>query len=245
MIIIADAHVDADSGNVSDFFQMLRAIEKTDHDVIFLGDIFDLWVALPRYEKDIHRAFLSWCREQKKDRIVGFIEGNHEYFVADEKKDYFTWCSDAPSWRDEKDNLFCHGDQINPRDKNYLRFRKAIKNKISKTIFRLLPFGPRIGELFKYHLKKTNLEFRKQLPKEAISNFAEAQFDQGVNMIFVAHFHQNYRYRNRQAKGLYVLSGWFKTKQVTLYETASEEISSLGWREIYRLNGMATENTTE
>ena len=61
MIIIADAHVDAAGNNVSDFFQMLQAIEKTDHDVIFLGDIFDLWVALPRYEKDIHRAFSRRC----------------------------------------------------------------------------------------------------------------------------------------------------------------------------------------
>ena len=104
--------------------------------------------------------------------------------------------------------------------------------------------GPRIGELFQHRLKKTNLEFRKQLPKEAIANFAEAQFDEGVNMIFVAHFHQDYRYRKRQAQGLYVLSGWYNTKQVTLYEAASKEIRSLHWREIGRLNRMATENTT-
>ena len=66
MIIIADAHVDDAGGHKADFFQMLRAIEKTNHDVIFLGDIFDLWIALPRYEKDCHKAFLAWCQDSLK-----------------------------------------------------------------------------------------------------------------------------------------------------------------------------------
>jgi len=45
MIIIADAHIDESRGNESAFFQMLEAIEKTDHDIVFLGDIFELWIA--------------------------------------------------------------------------------------------------------------------------------------------------------------------------------------------------------
>jgi UDP-2,3-diacylglucosamine pyrophosphatase LpxH len=86
MIIIADAHIDEACGNDTDFFRMLHALENNDHDVVFLGDIFDLWIALPRYEKNSHRQFLSWCQEQKSHRSIGFIEGNHEYFVAQEKQ---------------------------------------------------------------------------------------------------------------------------------------------------------------
>ena len=37
----------------------VMAIENTEQDLIFLGDIFDLWVALPRYETDIHNNFIS------------------------------------------------------------------------------------------------------------------------------------------------------------------------------------------
>ena len=232
MIIIADAHIDDARGVESGFFQMLQAIEKTDQDVIFLGDIFDLWVALPRYEKEIHKLFLSWCKGQKNHRTVGFIEGNHEYFVADEKKDHFTWCSDAASWKDDKGNLYCHGDQINRRDKNYLRFRKYSKNKISKTIVRFFPFGPRFGMLFKRYLGKTNLEFRKYLPEDMIAQYAEGEFKDGANKIFVAHFHQDFIYRNPEAKALYVLPGWYQTKQITLYDTESEHINSLHWTDI-------------
>ena len=232
MIIVADAHIDDARDVESGFFQMLHVIEKTDQDVIFLGDIFDLWVALPRYEKEIHKLFLSWCKGQKNHRTVGFIEGNHEYFVADEKKDHFTWCSDDASWKDGKGNLFCHGDQINRSDKNYLRFRKYSKSKICKTIVRFFPFGPRVVRLLKHYLKKTNPAFRKHLPENMIAEYADGEFKDGINKIFVAHFHQDYIYRNPEAKALYVLPDWNKTKQITLYDMESERINWFHWRDI-------------
>jgi len=232
MIIIADAHIDESRGNESVFFRMLGAIEKTDHDVVFLGDIFDLWIALPRYERGIHKTFLAWCEAQKHLRTVGFIEGNHEYFVAAQKKEYFSWCTDAAVWPDAKGHLFCHGDQINQRDKNYLRFRKISKNQITQTITSHLPFGPRIGEWLKHGFKETNLEFRRHLPRKAIADFAEAKFKDGFHTIFVAHFHRDYQYRNPESKALYIVPGWFKAEQVTLYEMESGRISSCGWHEL-------------
>ena len=232
MILIADAHVDDDIGNDADFFRMLHTFENYDHDVVFLGDIFDLWIALPRYEKNIHRNFLSWCQAQKTHRSIGFIEGNHEYFVAQEKRNYFSWCSDSAKWQDHHGNLFCHGDQINRRDKNYLRFRKFSKNKITKSIVRYLPFGPQIGELLKRQLKRTNLEFRKELPKAEIARFADDRFADGVHTIFMAHFHQDYLYRDSEANALYILPGWFKSKHVTLYDMGSKQITSHHWQEL-------------
>ncbi|MEJ2365241.1 MAG: hypothetical protein P8017_11290, partial [Deltaproteobacteria bacterium] len=66
--------------------------------LVFLGDIFDLWVALPRYEDDAQRQFVAWCREQKKHRTIGFMEGNHEYYLARNRAQDFSWCS-AAAWR--------------------------------------------------------------------------------------------------------------------------------------------------
>jgi len=232
MIIIADAHVDDDRGNDADFFLMLNAFEKNDQDLIFLGDIFELWIALPRYEKDIHKNFLTWCKEQKKYRTIGFIEGNHEYFVADEKNDHFSWCSAKAMWQDNKGNLFCHGDQINRRDINYLRFRRLVKNKIAKTIARFLPFGPVISELFKNYLKKTNPEFRKHLPEDEIAAFANDRFKDGIHSIFAAHFHQRHHYRSVESRALYILPAWMKAEQVTFCEASSKEINSYHWQEL-------------
>ncbi len=77
MIIITDAHISKTKGNHAIFFKMLEFLEKNNQDLIFLGDIFDLWVALPRYEEEIHQDFIAWCRIQKSHRTIGYMEGNY------------------------------------------------------------------------------------------------------------------------------------------------------------------------
>jgi UDP-2,3-diacylglucosamine hydrolase len=235
MIIIADAHLSPAKGNIDDFFQMLGAFEQNNEDLVFLGDIFDLWIALPSYESDFHRKFISWCREQRNRRKIGFIEGNHEFFLAEERGKCFSWCSNATGWRDGNGNFFAHGDQINRNDKNYLLFRKLTKNKVAKTLIRHLPFGPFFAESLKLGLKKTNQEIRRHLPEDEIAIFAEARFADGVKTIFLGHFHQEYNYRNPKNRALYILPAWYSTGQVTLYESESERVGIYGWKELTRL----------
>ncbi len=232
MIIIADAHVSRSAQNDGPFFEMLQALAENDQDLIFLGDIFDLWIALPRYEQDNHRRFTAWCREQKKQRHIGFIEGNHEYFLADEMAAAFTWCSQAPWWRDNEDTVYVHGDQINRQDKNYLGFRKLVKNRYTKFMVRRLPFGPALTNYLKHGLKKTNAEFRRHLPREQIKRFADARFAEGVDTIFVGHFHRQYRYRGPDYKSLYVLPAWFSTRKVTVYHRNPRRVQFVDWQQL-------------
>ena len=234
MIIITDAHVSSAKKNYITFFQMLEAIRGNDQDVIFLGDIFDLWIALPRYEEDIHRDFIDWCRDQKQYRTIGYMEGNHEYYLADERGDAFTWCSVDPWWQDAAGTLFVHGDQVNRRDRKYLSFRKLAKNKITKFITRCLPFGPKIADFIKQGLKKTNVEFRIDLPRGEIELFAKRRFAEGIDTIFVGHFHQEYLFRDRESKELHILPDWFSTQKVTLYHRKFREVASVHWKNLGR-----------
>ena len=232
MIIITDAHISKAKGNQATFFRMLESLEKNRHDLIFLGDIFDLWIALPRYEEEIHRDFIAWCRRQKNHRIIGYLEGNHEYYLANERASDFTWCSENAWHQDSAGVLFAHGDQVNRKDKNYLALRKLTKNKLSKFIIGRLPFGPRIAKSIKQGLKKTNNKYRLQLPEAQIEEFAQARFDEGINVIFMGHFHQRYLYQNADAKKLQVLPDWFSTQKVTIYHQDSNEIMSIHWKEV-------------
>jgi UDP-2,3-diacylglucosamine hydrolase len=232
MIIITDAHISKAQGNHTIFFKMLESLEKNNQDLIFLGDIFDLWVALPRYEERIQQDFIAWCRKQKSHRTIGYMEGNHEYYLANERASDFTWCSMNAWWRDATGVLFVHGDRINRKDKNYLAFRKLVKNRVSKFIICHLPFGPKITLSIKQGLKKTNTRFRLQLPEAEIEKFAVARFAEGVNVIFMGHFHQQYRYRNRDAGELHVLPDWFSTQKVTIYHHESKKTKSLHWEEV-------------
>ncbi len=230
MILIADAHIEDGSENQAEFFRMLAAIQRTDQDVVFLGDIFELWIGFARYEKPCHKLFLNWCREQKKHRGIVFLEGNHEYFVARERRAFFTVCFDDGAWQDDQGNLFCHGDQINRQDKNYLRFRRAVKNNLTGIILRFLPGGPALGLILKRLLKKTNHEFRKHLPEKALLNFAAAKLQGAPKIVFVGHFHQTYTNTTTGGGRVHIVPGWFQEGGITCFEPESGYIETLPWR---------------
>ena len=232
MIIVTDAHISKATGNHATFFSMLESLGKNDQDLIFLGDIFDLWVALPGYESDLHHDFSRWCRDQKKHRTIGFMEGNREYYLAAERRQAFSWCSAGAWYRDDSGTLFVHGDQINRRDRNYSAFRKLLKNRMAKFILNGLPFGPRFVDACKQRLKQTNTQFRLHLPREEIRVFAESRFAEGVDSIFVGHFHQEYIYRNSDSKSLYILPDWFSTQKVTAFDQESKKAVCLHWKQI-------------
>jgi UDP-2,3-diacylglucosamine pyrophosphatase LpxH len=232
MIIVTDAHISKAAGNHATFFRMLASLEKNHQDLIFLGDIFDLWVALPGYESDIHHDFIEWCREQKKYRTIGFMEGNHEYYLATERAQAFSWCSADAWYRDDAGTLLVHGDQINRRDRNYLTFRKLLKSRMAKFIMNSLPFGPKYVESFKQRLKQTNTEFRMHLPREEVKLFAESRFTEGIDTILVGHFHQEYLYCNADSKKLYVLPDWFGTQKVTVFNRDTKKVAFIDWKEI-------------
>ena len=232
MIIIADAHVRGIPGNDSEFFDMLAALEDRREDIVFLGDIFDVWIALPGYEREVHRRFLRWCRIQKRFRSVGFIEGNREYFVARERRDSFSWCSEGMYRQVDTGNLFCHGDQVNRHDRNYRRFRKIAKSGAARLFLRVFPLGPRLVEMIKVYSKQTNIEFRKALPHDELKRFADAEFEKGVRRIFVGHFHRSHHYRASEDRQLHTLPSWMGTGMVTFCDEAAGRIRHLNWREL-------------
>jgi len=235
LVLIADAHISAPWGNADVFFQMLTALEHGPADVMFLGDIFDLWIALPRYEKALHHAFLAWCRRQKRRRRIGFIEGNHEFFLAQTHREAFTWCTHRPWWRDDEGNLFCHGDRINRLDRNYLAFRKLTKNPISRTVIRWLPFGPSLVHHVKTRMKGANQDFRKALPLDDLRAFGEARFAEGVDRVFLGHFHHRFDYQGARGGELHTLPDWFSEGWISVLTADRNGLRQGPWRDILPL----------
>ena len=83
LVIVTDAHISESQGNTGPFFEMLAVLEQGVGDVVFLGDIFDLWISLPRYEDALHRRFLSWCQRQKAQRRIGFVHICQRRYMLD------------------------------------------------------------------------------------------------------------------------------------------------------------------
>lgn len=234
MILIADAHVNAAAGTHRPFFNMLSALEKTTEDIVFMGDIFDLWIALPGFEQTVHHHFLTWCRQQKARREIGYIEGNHEFFLSEEKRDAFSWATDRAFRADGRGSLFCHGDRINHRDRNYLWFRALVRNRPVKELLRIIPLGPFWAAHIKKKLKHTNQAFRSCLPREELLRFLSTARAGGIKRIFVGHFHQEAFFRQGDAQ-LYVLPDWMGTRKVTRFNRSSGQVYHLRWQDLRRL----------
>jgi UDP-2,3-diacylglucosamine pyrophosphatase LpxH len=232
MIIITDAHVSKANGNHVTFFEMLASFNGGQEDIVFLGDIFDLWMALPRYQNDIHHKFVAWCREQKRQRTIGFLEGNHEFYLASGQSQAFSWCSADVWYQDDTGSLFVHGDQVNRRDRSYLVFRKLIRNRLTRRILCYLPGGPGLAETAKRMLKQTNHRFKMHFPRAEIEAFAESRFAEGADPIFMGHFHREYVYHNPDSKALYILPDWYSTQKVTVFDHQAKKAVFLHWKQI-------------
>lgn len=225
MIIIADSHVSEESE--SDFFYMLDLIGNTDEDVVFIGDIFDLWIAIPRYQKKIHDKFTNWCCEEKKRRVVGLIEGNHEFFAAKIHEKCFTWADGLEYQLNDK--LFIHGDMINENDRGYRLLRFLSKNILMKTIFTFMPKGELVIKWLEEKIGKINPKKRYTLPEEDITEYASKRFSSGLRAIFMGHFHQQKEFRYGE-KSVFLLPAFMNSKEITVFDEKKGTIEYIHYK---------------
>lgn len=238
-VIVADAHVSAGGTGESAFFDMLAALEGYPVDVIFLGDVFDLWIALPRYEGPMQHAFLAWCCRNRNRRMVGFVEGNHEFFVHQSHGSCFSWSTEDAMTDAQRGWYLVHGDQINRRDRQYLRFRKATKNALAKWCVRCLPWGPRWVSLLNARLKRTNPDFRVHFPQSAVTEFAQHAFASGHRRVFVGHFHRPFHIADGD-QGLWIVPAWLDGQRVSWIDHHTQAVSSGPWKDLHQINWQAT-----
>jgi UDP-2,3-diacylglucosamine hydrolase len=229
MIVIADSHVGEENGNVAEFRETLAKLGKSRDDVVFLGDIFELWIALPAYEQPLHREFMDWCDAEKGRRSVGFIEGNHEFFVAEERAAHFTWCVGG-AWRNVPGCLLVHGDRIDRRDRGYRLLRRTSKTPLMKTMLRLAP--PLGRALISAAKERLDRKGTKRMPADQIRAFAEAEFAGGVKAILAGHFHQYYAYAGPEGCSLHILPAWLDTGIVTRFDPVLKQVRCCHWREM-------------
>ncbi|MCB1044322.1 MAG: metallophosphoesterase [Acidobacteria bacterium] len=234
-LVVSDAHVSSWYHNESVFFDMLQAIKETELNVVFLGDIFDLWIGVPRYETSAQKAFLVWCEEQKGVREIGFIEGNHEFFVHHYHRDVF-------SWSDSKQHIvgrvvFAHGDLANPKDINYLRFRRWTNNDFTRNLIRWMPWGPTITQRLKRKLEGSNKPFKLTFPAEEIGGYGSELAGASHDLVVIGHFHRETIIDMDSGK-LFVAPDWWSTGRVALLEIQSGDIEVGPWQELLSAHKM-------
>lgn len=231
MILIADCHASPLRGNEAEFLALLEAISATPQDVVFLGDILDLWIALPTYEQDLHRRFLDWCRSESRRRRVGFVEGNHEFFVARRHADAFSFCSPAEHV-DDQGRLYVHGDTVNGADKAYRLFRMVVRSPLVRWAEEVTPGAPAIARFIKRHLNRRREAMPKVYPADQVEAYAHGWFGRGVRTLYLGHFHEARQHETADGCLCQVIPAWCGSGLVGVVSPGNPRATARHWRDL-------------
>ena len=215
-LMIADAHLTCRTPE-EEFFRLLDRVSPLPPDVgvIFLGDIFDLWIAIRGYETDEQRRFLEWCRREKDRREIVFLEGNHEFFVAKTYGSAFTHCSEDEFQAGLLQWL--HGDRINRADYAYAVLRFILRNPITRGFLWTIgsTFGPSFAHYVRERLRITNQAHKQFFPEpHALQFLEECPAD---SIVFVGHFHDRLT-KTRNGRTLEVLPAYAEAAEIALFD---------------------------
>jgi UDP-2,3-diacylglucosamine hydrolase len=232
MILIADCHASSRHGNEAEFAALLEHVARTTHDVVFLGDTLEFWIALPGYEEGLHGRFLDWCRRESTRRQVGFVEGNHEFFVAHRHAAAFSFCA-ADEYVDAAGRLFVHGDTINRADRSHRLLRCVVKSRPIRWAEQAVPGAPWVARVIKSHFEaRRQNTMAKSYPEAQVQAYAQTWFARGVKAIYMGHFHDSRVIETPDGRLCQVVPTWCGTGLVGVLPENGGRAEVRHWREV-------------
>ena len=232
IVFISDAHVACGGPNEAEFKAMLNSLAASDYDIFFLGDIMDLWIGKKRYEDDLQRWFVDWCRRESEHRRIVYVEGNHEFFVADK---YNGVIGTFLEKRFHDDVVAVeHGHNILGRTIGFNRlFIAFCKSGFSSFVLDVVPFGQKLVLWIKGMFGSNGRTLFDRLPDEILRTWAEnVSVETGCKDVFIGHFHTRQELELSHGGSFRIIPAWKHNFEVMLYEPDSRNATIRNWREI-------------
>lgn len=234
LLIVTDAHLLPDTPASEDFWEMLSAVSSGEHDILFLGDVMELWMAISRYEDELHARFVEWARKENRNRKIYFIEGNHEYFVASKYKDAFTDASEDSLRLGRA--FFTHGQYIQEAPWGINRLtQRFFKSWFTRLVLRVIPGGETIIRKVKGALGSNGKYPHPVVPEARIEAWSGRilEGDASVGHLFLGHFHAARTLSLPGGRTCHVLPPWKQAGEVTLFDLDANRIATAGpWRQV-------------
>ncbi|HQL88068.1 MAG: hypothetical protein GX574_17490 [Lentisphaerae bacterium] len=231
LILVTDAHIRDNTAAAADFLAMLERIADSQHDVVFLGDIVDLWVALQNFPNAFGQDLLDWCCQQKERRFVAYLEGNHEFFVHRHHGEDFSRSSElALAWGD---CVFMHGDRIHIVSLLTAFILWLAKSWLGYTAMRWTPGAPAITAWMKSKLSSEARGIADNLPEEAVRPWAEREDRRYPGrQVFVGHFHVPAEWAFASGGAFRVVPAWKNGQLIGLFDPETGAYQTGSWREL-------------
>jgi UDP-2,3-diacylglucosamine hydrolase len=235
IILIADSHVRSHTARADEFRAMLQTIANSEHDLIFLGDILDLWIALPRYESPYCAEFLHWCRQEKERRRIIFIEGNHEFHVA--RRHHQAFSDSAVLDFRLGSCLFLHGDLIQCNLVGHRILHNIAKSRLGELIFRYAPWGPAITNWAKKRLSSKSRGIASFIPEKTILDWTACTLKEDCRHVFMGHFHLGKSWELPEGRSCNIVPAWKYSGEIGLLDKENASFQTGNWRELLGVPG--------
>ncbi|MEP7013750.1 MAG: metallophosphoesterase [Acidobacteriota bacterium] len=217
--VIADSHLGGPGGPIEPMLDQLAQLPAEGVErLILLGDIFQAWVGLPRFETTDISRFVAALRELRRRGLrVDYIEGNRDFFLAKSPyRDAFDSIGLETSFEAGGVRyLAVHGDGLNDRDWQYRAWRRLSKSLPVELALRTLPrrLAHKMVSSTDRRLANTNFKHRAALPEDAIRTFAERRLAEGNDVLLLGHFHEERTWPVEHGE-VRLLEAWFKSRRV-------------------------------
>jgi UDP-2,3-diacylglucosamine pyrophosphatase LpxH len=199
LYIIADSHLGDARAPVGEFFAMLKALPEA-RLVVFLGDLFRVWLALPKFWDAQVRSILEGFAALRAAGVpILFVVGNREFFLPAEQSggrvalpfDHIVHGACVLEWGAHRYGL-THGDIINREDRQHLKWRRISRSRGFEWVFRLMPGGMAraVASWLERKMANTNREIKVTYPLGEIEAFAGSVLGD-LDGFFVGHFHRD------------------------------------------------------
>jgi UDP-2,3-diacylglucosamine pyrophosphatase LpxH len=220
--LVADSHLGDSRAPGPEFIAMLRGLPHAKA-VVFLGDLFQVWLALPKYWDANARAVLDGFRAlQVAGTRTVFVVGNREFFLPRTPAatvarglpfDHIVPGAAVMTWAGRRYGL-THGDVVNRRDSQYLKWRHFSRGRAFEALFRAMPgsIARRVAAKLERALAGTNKEIKIQYPADELEAFASTVLP-GLDDFFIGHFHRDEVIAAPgQIATLRIIPDWFSRK---------------------------------
>lgn len=217
--LLADAHLDGPGGEAAPLLRQLRELPELGCGrLVILGDLFHVWVALPKYETVEVRAVVAALEDLRRRGVaIDYIEGNRDFFTATGPyASVFDRVGEEVTLEQGGTRvLVVHGDGLDPADRSYAVWRRLSKSGLTRAAATALPaaWGRRLFGRAERALARTNLAHKIHIPEEAVIGYGRRRLAEGHDLLLMGHFHEARRYRVPEGE-IRLLDAWFATREL-------------------------------
>lgn len=195
LVFIGDVHIDRDDPSLSDFLKFLKGLSRRTSRIVFLGDLFNIWIGGHGMEQPHQTAVLEVLTELRSQGVVvRYLEGNRDYrighnYVGTAIDD----ASDEGLVEQQGGHSFfvTHGDLVNVADRQYRMWRRFSRSAPVWALVRLLSERRRVAmaESLEKRMRQTNLAYKQAFPEAQARAYAAIRFREGHDIVVLGHFH--------------------------------------------------------